>query len=273
MSRLIKLKKWVSIYDAAKQIKIALNEPVDAGDVLRLALDGHLAISIHLVNEAYGRFCPKVKGDDIEWKEIPALDRKSTFQIPVGGRIWEHQGDMYQVTTPIVPLDDGLWDLPLIGGERIDVEHKFQQLNFGPLPTAISLEGIFIKSLDGRIFEVQNRSEDKEQFSDHPAKFHPAGGLPEDIEFVVRTDALGDFLRRHQHDTTSSEKPLLARERETLLNIIGVMLELLQSPKPGRTSDTAIIKEMIENYGDKAGIKERTLQEKFPAAKRSLLSK
>ena len=65
----------------------------------------------------------------------------------------------------------------------------------------------------------------------------------------------------------------MPREREILLNIIGVMLELLQSPKPGRNSDAAIIKEMLENYGEKPGIKERTLQEKFPAAKRSLLAK
>ena len=67
-----------------------------------------------------------------------------------------------------------------------------------------------------------------------------------------------------------TEKELKPRERITLLNIIGVMLELLQSPKPGRTSDAAIIKEMIENYGEKPGIKQRTLEEKFPAAKRSL---
>lgn len=71
-------------------------------------------------------------------------------------------------------------------------------------------------------------------------------------------------------DETNTEKELEPRERLTLLNIIGVMLELLQSPKPGRTSDAAIIKEMIENYGEKPGIKQRTLQEKFPAAKRSL---
>ena len=66
------------------------------------------------------------------------------------------------------------------------------------------------------------------------------------------------------------EKPLMPRERETLLNIIGVMLELLQTPKVGRNSDAAIIQEMIANYSDKRGISKRTLEEKFPAAKRSL---
>lgn len=55
------------------------------------------------------------------------------------------------------------------------------------------------------------------------------------------------------------EKPLKPSERETLLNIIGVMLELVQSPKQGRNSDAAIIKEMIDNYGKKRSIKKSTL--------------
>ena len=69
-----------------------------------------------------------------------------------------------------------------------------------------------------------------------------------------------------------ADKPLAPRERDTLLNIIGALVELIQTAKSGRDSDTAVIKELLDNYSDKAGIKERTLQEKFAAAKRSLLS-
>ena len=66
------------------------------------------------------------------------------------------------------------------------------------------------------------------------------------------------------------DKPLLDKERKSLLNIIGVMLELLQTPKAGRTSDAAIIQEMIDNYPEKQGIAKRTLEEKFAAANKSL---
>jgi len=66
------------------------------------------------------------------------------------------------------------------------------------------------------------------------------------------------------------EKPLVNRERENLLNIIGALLELIKSPKDKRDSNAAVIKEMLANYSDKPGIKERTLQEKFAAATRSL---
>lgn len=63
-----------------------------------------------------------------------------------------------------------------------------------------------------------------------------------------------------------------ARAETTYLNIIGALVELIQTPKPGRDSDKAVIDELVLNYSDKPGIKERTLQEKFAAAKRSLLS-
>jgi hypothetical protein len=275
VSKLLKLKKWLSIYDAAKQISATLKEPVEATDVLRLALDGHLVLSIQLVNGAYGRYCQKVAPEAVKWREV-TLDEKRTFRLPVGGKVWQHEGQTYQVDEPVQTLSDGIWDLPLIGGERVDVEFKFQQLNFGPEPTAVSLDGVLIQNLVGHMFELQVPYE--KSTDDSPGekcssteKFHPAGALPEDSEFVVRTESLDNFLRSLSDNTSPQEKALLPRERETLLNIIAVMLELLQSPKPGRDTDAAVIKEMLENYGDKPGIKERTLQAKFPAAKRSLM--
>lgn len=60
------------------------------------------------------------------------------------------------------------------------------------------------------------------------------------------------------------------RTETTYLNIIGVMLELIQSPRPGRNSNASIIDEMISNYGEKPGISKSTLENKFAEAKRSL---
>ena len=68
------------------------------------------------------------------------------------------------------------------------------------------------------------------------------------------------------------DKPLIERERENLMNIIGALLELIKSPKENRNSNADVIKELLANYSDKPGIKERTLQEKFAAATRSLQS-
>ena len=78
------------------------------------------------------------------------------------------------------------------------------------------------------------------------------------------------FKSERAKAANAHEKPLAKRERDTLLKIIGALVELIQSPKEGRSSDAAVIGEILENYGDKAGISERTLQKKFALAKRAL---
>jgi hypothetical protein len=69
---------------------------------------------------------------------------------------------------------------------------------------------------------------------------------------------------------TATERPMEARERKTLLNIIGVLLELIQTPTGKRDSAAAVIDEMLANYSDKQGIAKRTIEEKFAAANESL---
>ena len=54
--------------------------------------------------------------------------------------------------------------------------------------------------------------------------------------------------------------------------IIGALLELVRSPRKGRDSDAAVIRELIENYTDKPGISKTTLEGKFADARRRLHS-
>lgn len=87
------------------------------------------------------------------------------------------------------------------------------------------------------------------------------------LEEVVR------FEGRNDGDAPSArgaERDFTPRERTTLLNIIGALLELIKSPKPGRDSDAKVIEELVAGYSDVAGISERSIQAKFAEAKRSL---
>lgn len=63
---------------------------------------------------------------------------------------------------------------------------------------------------------------------------------------------------------------LAPRERTSLLNIIGALLELVRTPRQGRDSDAAVIAELLDNYPEKQGIARSTLEAKFAEAKRSL---
>ena len=255
MSKLLKLKKWMTVADAAARLTGTFGELVREEDIYRFALDGHLLLSVFFVNEVPSRYCRAVRSEEIEWKVVPSLDGVSVVRLPTQGRILTVGQSLYLVEFGITNLE-GLWDLPLIGGERIDVEFAFQRVSGGPEVTAVSLEGIFVRSPEGALYEIQDGN-------------HPAGALPDDCMFAVRADALLQFEQSMNEDASKLEKPLQPRERETLLNIIAVMLEFLQNPRPGRTSEAAVIAEMIENYGEKPGIKERTLQEKFSLAKRN----
>lgn len=81
-------------------------------------------------------------------------------------------------------------------------------------------------------------------------------------------------------DERDSRRPMVEkmavpgeRTEATYLNIIGAMLELLRSPRPGREeSDAAVIRELIENFSDKPGISKTTLEAKFADARRRLNS-
>ncbi len=72
-------------------------------------------------------------------------------------------------------------------------------------------------------------------------------------------------------DRTTSQG-LDPRSEATYLTIIGALLELVRTPRSGRDSDAAVIRELIANYGDKPGISKTTLEAKFTAARRRLHS-
>lgn len=68
----------------------------------------------------------------------------------------------------------------------------------------------------------------------------------------------------------SSAKSVSQREHTTYLNIIGAMLEMLMSPRPGRETQSGVITEMVEGWSDKPGISKANLEKKFAEAKRKL---
>ena len=71
MGKLFNLKEWLTIPDTARHLSIVFGEDVSEADVLRLALDGRLQLSVYFVNNANAR-CGKVVGyDQVEWYETP----------------------------------------------------------------------------------------------------------------------------------------------------------------------------------------------------------
>ena len=324
MSRLFKLKEWVTLPEAAKRLAITLGEEVTESDLLRLALDNRLRLSVNFVNYAYAKLGTVGDPEKARYLDIPndllAAVKAKTPDEYKGGYTKTRMGvrlkggEVIDMEKGIFELN-GVYDLPMIGGEGLDIEHRFQMLTGGPAVELESMDGAFVKS--GEFYlQLQEDYENNEymhgslayfnklkvSFSKHEVsipglkkptedqkrerenflevrksnpkekRYFPACGLPKDSVLVVRTDALIDFEQSLQGKSGNLEKSLSTKERNTLLTTIGVLLELIQSPKPGRDSEAVVIEEMLQNYDEKPGISKRTLEQKFAEAKKILRS-
>lgn len=258
MSKLLKMKAWLTVDDAAKHLSLMFGETVSKADVLRLALDGQLTLSVNFINGAEARCGPMIGSDVVQWEEMPGL-KGGTVRVPNG--IMLNDGSAITLEDEVVSLR-GIYDLPMLGNERLDVEHLYQQLTDGPEVTLHGLDGAFVVAGDlycqiqestddnefqkgstahGRKLEVliereglddeeaevlrkehkANREQFKKRRAERPASegYYPAGTLPHDAVYVVRTDALADLLAAASEPERPKED-LGTRERETLLKLL-----------------------------------------------------
>lgn len=289
MSKLLKLKDWLTLDDAAKHLSLMFGEGVSKADVLRLALDGRLTLSVSFVNGAKARCGPMIQSDAVQWQEMPGLDG-GTIRIADG--VLLNDGSAIRLGNEVVSLR-GVYDLPMLGNERLDVEHLYQQLTDGPAVTLQGLDGPFVvaediycqvqASFDDNEFEPGSAAQgrkldafierngsnaeeaealrqtykvDRELFTkrraERPASdcYYPAGGLPEDAVLVVRTEALAELLTAPS-ESERAKPDLGTRERETLLKLlIGMAVAAYKySPDESRSHTPAEIASDLQGLG------------------------
>ncbi len=245
---LSKLKEWFTTSDAARYLSDILHEEVNASDVLRLALDGHLTLSVNFTQDAYVKRAQIVSGKDA------ILDNSSDlpWNIELPSDNWKEEARKLVDTVPLpepgepiiyvksVALDEerfvnlegyvtsisGVWDLPMISAERIDVENRYQKLVGEPDLHIKHLHGSYVNKQDGSFCQLQKRysndylrDREKKWEADHPEtktvgfmrcvrphmdpfNYYPAPGLPVGSALVVRRSALVEFLKRmeDEHD-------------------------------------------------------------------------
>lgn len=193
MSKLLKLKEWLSVTDAAKYLSVVFGEDVTEGDVLRFALEGRLRLSVYFVNHANAR-CGKVVRykeaeleaavaignfpEDLEWATFPAelIDTVPGLRGVAKGKPMTYlmslriDEERYVTLGDEVRILEGVWDLPMVGGEQLDVEHKYQMLTGGPAVTLSNLDGALVEGNDGEICQLQMSHDDNEYFVGSKAK-------------------------------------------------------------------------------------------------------
>ncbi len=216
MSKLINLKKWLTIEDASRHLSSIFDEPVKNYDIYRFALDGHLKLSVNLVNHAIAKKCRVASLENVP--KIKALDGDDL--IPLGMRL---DDDNYLVKDKDIISISGVMDLMMLGNEALDIEHEYQRLTSGVKVTLVCLEGAYVQDPNnGGIYELQDHFKNDVESMKNKNNYYPAASLPNDAALVLRTRAISEFIESVS-DIKKSEKPLIETERSTLLTIIAAL--------------------------------------------------
>lgn len=121
MGKLYKLKKWLTVDEVAQRLSIELEEKVTKADVLQLAVDEKLKISVYFPHDWNGKVC------DI----TTDIEKASKFELITGFdgeafRLYEYEKcndyEFIKINTGIRRFKAGVWELKLIGNSKIDLE-------------------------------------------------------------------------------------------------------------------------------------------------------
>lgn len=178
--KLFKLKEWLTVPEAAKHLSTVLGEEVSVADILRIALDGHLKLSVYFVNYAKARCGKVVSYEEVEWypSDYISIDKSlipdkfkdkeiKEIRLMKSLNIDDHR---YLNLEDGVTTIRGVWDLSMVGNERLDVEHEYQNLTDGPEVTLQGLDGAFVENEDGVMCQIQESFDQNEYISGSAAQ-------------------------------------------------------------------------------------------------------
>lgn len=237
VSKLFKLKNWMTIKDAAKYLCVAFEDEVSESDVIQLGLEGELVISVDFIGGCYAREGRMVLPEEAKRINLPPVKGWEDCTAFSGIEVVDAEGveKILEFNDKIVSIE-GIYDLAMIGGEVGDLNRRFQILTDGPRVYSNSLNGVFVVNSDGDFYQLLGEIESGQNKSDSLAKeevprnkiksemdgFFPLGMLPVDCSFVVRMQGVNDLLSRIS-EGVDENKPVSESERNSMLKMIVAM--------------------------------------------------
>ena len=230
MSNLLKLKKWLTVPEAARHLSATMSEPVSDADIFRLALDGHLAVSIYFANPVMcvGNFLMSNNdANDLSWRLIDSDKPYDGVERIIQGH-------------SVFPIIDegclglsGIVDFPLVASQRLFLEREYFRLEGGPDVKGVGDGGVFFTSdnvnADGFLGRHGKELVNLDDLPLLRLAIPAPGGmkmlndLPTDSFFAIRTKSIAKFIQSMSGDAGTTEKPLSATERNSLLVVIAAL--------------------------------------------------
>lgn len=190
--KLFKAKSYLSLRDAASALSKMLGEDVSKADVLQLGLERQLKLSVNFLNAVpavFGQLKPLERctckivlapwakpatadAMDFEWEgesitvaDLPslpaatqtALKKLNLIALPEGVD-WDHSQRL--VLDSELQQIEGVWDLPMIGAERLEVAGRYRRAAEEPDDDDGIIDCLFVTQGDitARLMEASGRS-------------------------------------------------------------------------------------------------------------------
>lgn len=309
MSKLFNLKKWLTLDDAATYLSTRLNEKVTVAELYQLALEGHLKISVNLVNVTYAQRGQKIPVEQSEvWfsyaetdslppsvqnEDIPQNIRKIIRAILTSGSQPEDIKELENFIKPLHP-NGGTQITPCFTGQLLpDQSGVIENID----RTRHTIEGIWDLAMIGsEIIDIQRSLQ---QLIGGPE----VTNVGVDGVFLITEDEQTWFklVRTRVNDSGKcitiptlglpSDALLVIRQTELSRFSSGV-LELQPEKKLSQREETTLLNiiggllqqltespsrnqegvkmTLLEDFGGLPGISKSTIENKFAAAKRLL---
>ena len=229
-SKLSLLKNWLTLKDSAKYLSRALGEDVSVADLLQLALQQKLILSISLVTGHFGAKGKQVSLEDAELCRfsIKSERRDKVIETIAGAEKQAHldrlsrapltnnafgvvdrpkedvsvqfKGNVLHDYSGVLEFDEdnihsiyGLWDLTMMGAEALDIEDEFYKNIGGPDVNLSTNSGVILShpEIDSWLKLYHLKPDANDDLS--PDDFVPADRIPKGEPIIIRRDELQRF--------------------------------------------------------------------------------
>jgi hypothetical protein len=135
------LKDWMRLTEAAEYLSAVLKDKLEPKDLLQFAFDGQLRLSVNfLLTQAYGN-------QAVICRRPPKKNQ---------GQVYELRSRRYVHVTPHTVSLDGIFDLPMIGGEATNIKQGYLKQTGVSSPLISQPEGVYVQSLEGIFYQLQD---------------------------------------------------------------------------------------------------------------------
>lgn len=235
----MQLKKWLTIDDAANYLSALFAEPVEPKDILQLALENHLKLSLN-----FTKIVDVMEVVISQFSETPSESSTDNF-----GQVNFEDKSYHVSTSPQLIKIDGLWDLKLFGSGEDYI--KARLLNFLEVNSQVQNadSGIYIER-DNKTYCLYEKHKDYDEknslflldsFFENVIKlentglndgyYKPMQTVPSHAFLAVSLNSLKEFEHQIELEESHASKTMKGtdiesihpKERRTFLIIIAAL--------------------------------------------------